>query len=1287
MLGGAPESTIGTTLGTVSTGGGGGGSGTGAVAGSDTQVQYNSAGVAGASSGLTFNYTNGTLATSALSVTNNAGVTGTATLGALTVTNATSMTGGLNMNLCNISNVGTGGYSLNAGQMALSFTVAPTSTTISGSYTYYVCTASCTITPNYSVTNVTYFAVGGGGGGGGINTAAGGGAGGLQTNDPTLSSLAPPGASQYNAGFISLSASQPYTLTIGAGGIGNLNPQGNSGTNSTGTAGGNTIFSGSGISTVNASGGGGGGGNVTGGLTGGCGGGAGFSKAAGSGTQGYGGAGNGGVNGGGGGGGIAGAGGSTSGSTGGAGGIGLTYVGLAVGGGGGGFGSAVPGTNAFGGGTGGVNTSGFMGTNGTGGGGGGAGGGNDANNRGGSGGTGVFILGIPTSQVQLSVPTQFGSMSINSGSNIQITANSNIILNPSTGGNVTVSSGGFNVPAGTTTLSALVVSNSVSLQGLTTLSSLTVTNNAGVTGTATLGALTVTNATSMTGGLNMNLCNISNVGTETFSTTIFPSSTDFLTTNASLSPIAPNIITWIDSAFTASITNSGTTLNRVTSRAAAGTVFNASGASAASVTYGNRTLNGIPVISGITRDSFLRSTTGITQTAGTKGFFAVISQTSFLTQTVTYGTVLTGGLSITTSPTTPNMYMGSTNRRNNIITNAIPSFIANSNVFISAINSAATLSNVVTVNGSGASLSTNLQASDLGAYVSGTAAGTIGEGSDPGSTLTVAELIVYDNAEITTTQRQLIEGYLAWKWGLSSQLPSTHPFVSGAPYGNPQTTSFGSMSINSGSNVQISATSNIVLNPSSGGNVTVSSGGFSVLAGTTTLSALVVSNTTTLSSLTVARLAGTTMTGNLNMNTCNISNIGTGIFSTFVNSEPVTFSVATPLSTVCGAYTYYTCTTSCTITAVGTVTAFYFAVGGGGGGGGGNNNYGGGGGGAGGLQTNIAGISASAAQFNSTASAGITLTSGSTYTLVIGGGGAAGPVNSDFAFNGTSTIFSGTGITTISALGGGGAGCGGNNARTTGAPFGCGGGAGAPNTLPPTSGTQGFNGSVGNGPGLSTQGGGGGGIGSAGTTTAGGSGITFPITAGTYGSGGNPNTTPAVNGPSNTGSGGSGGPLSTAAGSGGSGVFILAVFTGTPALVPFGSITTVSSNIQISATSNIVLAPGAGRNVTVSGNLIFPTVNVFTVSGTSLTLTTASAGSYYNLINSGFSSLSLPSPVPTMAGTFWTLRNATSSYLSVTVANNGILATPLILTPSNNTTIVYTVSGVNGATISGYVLF
>jgi hypothetical protein len=37
------------------------------------------------------------------------------------------------------------------------------------------------------------------------------------------------------------------------------------------------------------------------------------------------------------------------------------------------------------------------------------------------------------------------------------------------------------------------------------------------------------------------------------------------------------------------------------------------------------------------------------------------------------------------------------------------------------------------------------------------------------------EIVIYDRA-ITTTQRQQIEGYLAWKWGLQSQLPFIHPY-------------------------------------------------------------------------------------------------------------------------------------------------------------------------------------------------------------------------------------------------------------------------------------------------------------------------------------------------------------------------------------------------------------------------------------------------------------------------------------------------------------------------------
>jgi hypothetical protein len=41
-----------------------------------------------------------------------------------------------------------------------------------------------------------------------------------------------------------------------------------------------------------------------------------------------------------------------------------------------------------------------------------------------------------------------------------------------------------------------------------------------------------------------------------------------------------------------------------------------------------------------------------------------------------------------------------------------------------------------------------------------------------------AEILVF-NSQITTSQREQVEGYLAWKWGLNANLPSTHPFRSG----------------------------------------------------------------------------------------------------------------------------------------------------------------------------------------------------------------------------------------------------------------------------------------------------------------------------------------------------------------------------------------------------------------------------------------------------------------------------------------------------------------------------
>jgi hypothetical protein len=42
------------------------------------------------------------------------------------------------------------------------------------------------------------------------------------------------------------------------------------------------------------------------------------------------------------------------------------------------------------------------------------------------------------------------------------------------------------------------------------------------------------------------------------------------------------------------------------------------------------------------------------------------------------------------------------------------------------------------------------------------------------------EILVYDRTP-TTSERQKIEGYLAWKWGLTANLPSTHPYKTSRP--------------------------------------------------------------------------------------------------------------------------------------------------------------------------------------------------------------------------------------------------------------------------------------------------------------------------------------------------------------------------------------------------------------------------------------------------------------------------------------------------------------------------
>jgi hypothetical protein len=394
------------------------------AAGSNTQITFNSSGVSSGNPALTFNYTSGTLNVSSLNVSN-----------------TTNMSGNLFMNLCNICNVGTEGFSKQT--IRLLFSTPPLSTTVSGGYTYYAIGSDTSLeVVGGSVANVKYFAVGGGGGGG-FNVGAGGGAGGLQTNDPNLSGIIT--LSQYNAGYITLCAAS-YSITVGSGGPGDPGTGGPAG-----SSGVNTTFSGTGITTITAVGGGGGGSyQGTGphaGVDGGCGGGGSFTfgpdsgqpnpEPGGLGTQGYpGGSGNTIQYITGGGGGLGSAGGD-AGAMSGNGGSAITYLNVSYGGGGGG-GAGVGGSAGSGGGGGAGNGSYFNGgepylpggdalsNTGSGGGGGGNGG------WGGAGGSGIFILGVPTIQVE------FGTVRIDQSLNMSINSSNNIALNPSSGG-VTIS--------------------------------------------------------------------------------------------------------------------------------------------------------------------------------------------------------------------------------------------------------------------------------------------------------------------------------------------------------------------------------------------------------------------------------------------------------------------------------------------------------------------------------------------------------------------------------------------------------------------------------------------------------------------------------------------------------------------------------------------------------------------------------------------------------------------------------------------------------------------------------
>ena len=81
-------------------------------------------------------------------------------------------------------------------------------------------------------------------------------------------------------------------------------------------------------------------------------------------------------------------------------------------------------------------------------------------------------------------------------------------------------------------------------------------------------------------------------------------------------------------------------------------------------------------------------------------------------------------------------------------------------------------------------------------------------------------------------------------------------------------------------------------------------------------------------------------------------------------------------------------------------------------------------------------------------------------------------------------------------------------------------------------------------------------------------------------------------------------------------------------------------------------------------------ITVSEVTGTSQTLSSSNYNTFFYLTNASFNAVALPAPTATSAGgNYWALRNATASYLTITLTNTLSLTSPLVIPPANTQTL------------------
>lgn len=250
----------------------------------------------------------------------------------------------------------------------------------------------------------------------------------------------------------------------------------------------------------------------------------------------------------------------------------------------------------------------------------------------------------------------------------------------------------------------------------------------------------------------------------------------------------PNLTVWLDAADTSTINPPNTTA-AITSWRSKGSntnsavKYNTGGFDYATPTTMSHTLNGLNVLH-FTKDNFINGS----NTSATLGLTTTLSNQSKAAFVVFKGLT---NLAIAAQPYYNFFSVFAANYYNvgeayistqfvlNCGTNGDQTRLAslaaanslNTASVVCIYNSSNVSDNIITENGTSLSLSTSVLATN---YVTTSGNYQIHQYAY-NTEMDVAEILIYDG-DITVEQRQQIEGYLAWKWGLQGNLPNDHPY-------------------------------------------------------------------------------------------------------------------------------------------------------------------------------------------------------------------------------------------------------------------------------------------------------------------------------------------------------------------------------------------------------------------------------------------------------------------------------------------------------------------------------